>query len=201
MVQAALAGFLLSLSLIVAIGAQNAFVLRQGLLKAHVFAVCLACALSDAVLIAVGVAGSTVLAQALPWLGEAMRYGGALFLAWYAWRHLRAALGGTGSLAPDPAGAAPLGSTLATCLAVTWLNPHVYLDTVSLVGSISTHYPGETPAFAAGAITASGVFFFSLGYGARLLRPLFADPRAWRVLDGAVALVMAALAAGLVLEG
>lgn len=193
-------GFLLGLSLILAIGAQNAFVLRQGLRGEHVLAVCLACALSDAILIALGVAGFGAAAAAAPWLLPAMRYGGAAFLILYGARSLRAALGGGGALSPADAPRAPLGATLATCLALTWLNPHVYLDTVALIGSISTQYPGRAPAFAAGAMTASFAFFFALGYGARLLRPLFARPAAWRALDGCIALVMAALAAKLILD-
>jgi len=193
-------GFLLGLGLIVAIGAQNAFVLRQGLRGEHVLAVCLACALSDAVLIAAGVAGFGAAAAAAPWLSPAMRYGGAAFLILYGLRSLRAALNGGGALSPSDAARAPLGATLATCLALTWLNPHVYLDTVALLGSISTQYPGREAAFAAGAMTASFAFFFALGYGARALRPLFARPAAWRALDGGVALVMAALAAKLILD-
>jgi len=191
-------GFLLGLSLIVAIGAQNAFVLRQGLRGEHVLAVCLACALSDAALIAAGVAGFGAAAKAAPWLLPAMRWGGAAFLILYALRSLRAALRGGETLTPADAARAPLGATLATCLALTWLNPHVYLDTVALLGSISTQYPGREAAFAAGAMTASFVFFFALGYGARLLRPLFARPSAWRALDGGVALVMTALAVKLI---
>jgi len=191
-------GFLLGLSLIVAIGAQNAFVLRQGLRGEHVLAVCLACALSDAALIAAGVAGFGAAAKAAPWLLPAMRWGGAAFLILYALRSLRAALRGGEALTPADAARAPLSATLATCLALTWLNPHVYLDTVALLGSISTQYPGREAAFAAGAMTASFVFFFALGYGARLLRPLFARPSAWRALDGGVALVMTALAVKLI---
>lgn len=193
-------GFLLGLSLIVAIGAQNAFVLRQGLRGEHVLAVCLACALSDAALIALGVAGFGAAATAAPWLLPAMRYSGAAFLILYALRSARAALRGGEALTPSGAALRPLGATLATCLALTWLNPHVYLDTVALLGSISTQYPGREVAFAAGAMTASFVFFFALGYGARMLRPLFARPGAWRALDGGVALVMAALAAKLILD-
>jgi len=191
-------GFLLGLSLIVAIGAQNAFVLRQGLRGEHVLAVCLACALSDAALIAAGVAGFGAAAKAAPWLLPAMRWGGAAFLILYALRSLRAALRGGEALTPADAARAPLGATLATCLALTWLNPHVYLDTVALLGSISTQYPGREAAFAAGAMTASFAFFFALAYGARLLRPLFARPSAWRALDGGVALVMTALAVKLI---
>jgi len=185
------AGFGLGLSLIMAIGAQNAFVLRQGVLRAHVLPVVLACALSDAVLIGLGVAGFGALAQAVPWLEGAMRYGGAAFLLAYGARAFLAAWrGGAGLQAGQAAGS--LGGALATCLALTWLNPHVYLDTVVLLGSVSAQYP-PLP-FAIGAICASFVFFFSLGYGAGLLAPVFARPNAWRVLDSCVGLIMWAIA-------
>ncbi len=193
-------GFLLGLSLILAIGAQNAFVLRQGLLGRHVLAVCLACALSDAVLIAAGVFGLGRITELLPGLVPVMRWGGAAFLFVYGLRSFRAALKAHDGL--DPAGAAPvpLGRTLAVCLALTWLNPHVYLDTLLLIGTISTQYPGRT-AFAAGAVTASFVFFFALGYGARLLRPVFARPASWRVLEAGIGVVMWAIALKLALGG
>ena len=193
-------GFLLGLSLIVAIGAQNAFVLRQGLRREHVFAICAVCAGSDALLIAAGVAGFGALVKAVPWLAPVMRYGGAAFLFAYALRSLWSAWRHQGAL--DPAGDAPrsLGVTVMTCLAFTWLNPHVYLDTLVLLGSVSTRYGENRTGFALGAMSASFLFFFSLGYGARLLRPLFADPRAWRVLDALIGLTMASLAARLVFE-
>jgi L-lysine exporter family protein LysE/ArgO len=195
-----IAGFLLGLSLIVAIGAQNAFVLRQGLRHEHVFAVSAVCALSDAILIAAGVAGFGVLVTALPWLAPAMRYGGALFLAGYGLRSLIAAWRNSTALDPAADERKSLGATILTCLAFTWLNPHVYLDTVVLLGSISSGYAGHRVAFAAGASTSSFLFFFSLGYGARLLRPLFANPKAWRVLDAFIGITMLALAIKLVLE-
>ncbi|MDQ0390596.1 LysE/ArgO family amino acid transporter [Labrys monachus] len=198
MTTALLSGFLLGLSLIVAIGAQNAFVLRQGLRREHVFAVCLACALSDAVLITAGVAGFSVVGAELPWLEPAMRYGGAVFLIAYGLRSFRAALLDTGTLAPSAIDSPGLARTLTTCLAFTWLNPHVYLDTVMLLGSISTQYEGDKAAFGIGAGMASFLFFFSLGYGARLLRPLFARPGSWRVLDASVGMTMCGLALKLV---
>jgi L-lysine exporter family protein LysE/ArgO len=194
---AAAAGFALGFSLILAIGAQNAFVLRQGLRGEFVFAVCLACALSDAALIAAGVGGMGAVVAAAPGLERAMRWGGALFLAGYGALRFRAAWRGGERLDPA-AGAEPrLGAALGTCLALTWLNPHVYLDTVVLLGSVATRWPGQGLAFGGGAVAASFVFFFGLGYGARLLRPLFARPSAWRLLDLAVGMVMWALAAGL----
>lgn len=192
-------GFLLGLSLILAIGAQNAFVLRQGLRGEHVLLVCLACALSDAILIVAGVTGFGAMVERAPWIEPAFRLGGAAFLVAYGLRSLRSAVRGSGSLEAAERAATSWRRALATCLAFTWLNPHVYLDTVVLLGSVSTRYADRRVAFAAGAVTASFVFFFSLGYGARLLQPLFARPSAWRVLDGLVGLVMLALGAMLAL--
>jgi L-lysine exporter family protein LysE/ArgO len=191
-------GFALGFSLILAIGAQNAFVLRQGLRREHVLAVVLACALSDAMLIVAGVAGFGSLAQMVPWFEPLMRYGGALFLVCYGIRSFQSAW--RGGAVMDLKNSAPrkLGPTLATVLAFTWLNPHVYLDTVVLLGSISAQYDSKV-MFAGGAVTASFVFFFSLGYGARLLAPVFARPKAWRILDGAIGLTMWAIAAKLLM--
>jgi L-lysine exporter family protein LysE/ArgO len=200
MTTAFIPGFLLGLSLILAIGAQNAFVLRQGVRREHVFAVALVCALSDAALIAAGVAGFGVLVTALPSLAPVMRFGGAAFLFTYAIRSLWSAWRNTGALNPSDDVRKSLGATLATCLAFTWLNPHVYLDTVVLLGSVSTRYAGHRLAFALGAMASSFLFFFSLGYGARLLRPLFANPKAWRVLDALIGITMLLLAAKLMLE-
>ena len=193
---AALAGFALGLSLILAIGAQNAFVLRQGLRREHVLPVVLVCALSDAVLVAAGVTGFGALAEAVPELEVAMRYGGAAFLTAYGLRNLISAWRGGAALEAGE-GTGSLGKALAICLALTWLNPHVYLDTVVLLGSISAQYE-DRAAFGAGAVTASFVFFFSLGYGARLLAPLFRRPRSWQVLDLVIGLTMWAIALKLV---
>ncbi|UWQ34139.1 LysE/ArgO family amino acid transporter [Leisingera sp. M527] len=189
-----LAGFALGLSLIAAIGAQNAFVLRQGLRRQHVFWICFTCAGSDAVLITAGVFGFGSLALAVPWFEQAMRLGGAAFLIWYGARALRSAWRGGETLdtAGEGAGGA-LAPVLATVLALTWLNPHVYLDTVVLLGSISAQYP-EPLVFASGAAIASFTFFFTLGYGASLLAPVFARPCAWQVLDAIVGLTMWAIA-------
>ena len=195
MTTAFIAGFLLGLSLILAIGAQNAFVLRQGLRREHVFAVALVCALSDAVLIAGGVAGFGALVTAAPWLAPVMRFGGAAFLLFYGLKSLWAAWRHPGALDPAADQGKSLGRTLAMCLAFTWLNPHVYLDTVVLLGSISAGYGAARIWFGAGAASASLLFFFALAYGARLLRPLFARPAAWRVLDVLIGITMLALAA------
>ncbi|MEP0155943.1 LysE/ArgO family amino acid transporter [Pseudophaeobacter sp.] len=193
------AGFGLGFSLILAIGAQNAFVLRQGLRRQHVFWVCLACAGSDALLIAAGVLGFGSLAVAFPWFEPVMRFGGAAFLAWYGARSLLAAWRGGEILdAGQDAGKRPLLPVLTTVLALTWLNPHVYLDTVVLLGSISAQY-ADPLVFGLGAMLASFTFFFSLGYGASLLAPVFARPGAWQVLDVLVGLTMWAISLKLLL--
>ncbi|WP_323715776.1 LysE/ArgO family amino acid transporter [Paracoccus aminovorans] len=194
-----LAGLGTSLSLIVTIGAQNAFVLRQGLMRRHVLATCLFCAVSDALLIAAGVLGAGVLAGRAPWVLEAMRWGGAVFLLVYGARAFRAAWRGGESLRAGQ-GAAGLAATLGVLAALTWLNPHVWLDTVVLIGSISAGWPDRT-GFAIGAISGSVLFFFALGYGARWLSPVFARPAAWRVLDALVGAMMWSIAMGLVLRG
>ena len=191
-------GFFLGLSLIVAIGAQNAFVLRQGLRRAHVFWVAMTCGLSDAILIVVGVAGFGYLADQAPWIEPVFRWGGALFLVVYGLLAFRSAWTGGGVLDPSEAPKEALLPTLLTCLALTWLNPHVYLDTVVLLGSIASQWDGQRVAFGAGATTASFVFFFSLAYGARLLTPLFMRPSAWRILDVCVGIIMWAIALGLI---
>ncbi len=191
-------GFLLGFSLILAIGAQNAFVLRQGLRRAHVFWVCLTCALSDALLIAAGVAGFGSLALAWPWFEGVMRWGGAGFLIAYGAKNLMSAWRGGSALNATANSTGGLGATLAVLLAFTWLNPHVYLDTVVLIGSVSAQY-GDRISFALGAICASFVFFFGLGYGARLLAPVFAQPRAWQVLDVVIGLIMWGIAAKLII--
>jgi L-lysine exporter family protein LysE/ArgO len=195
---AATSGFLLGMSLILAIGAQNAFVLRQGLRREHVFAVCLTCALSDAILIAAGVMGMGWIARELPWLAPAMTWAGAAFLLVYGAMSFARAIR-PGALLAAGQGAGSLRAALLTCLALTWLNPHVWLDTVVLVGSVAASYPGSGAAFGAGAAAASVVFFFALGYGARALAPVFARPGAWRVLDLGVGAVMWAIAARLLL--
>ena len=192
-------GFALSLGLIVAIGAQNAFVLRQGLRREHVALVVAFCAICDLALIAAGVAGlGAVLGQA-PRLVTFLSLGGAVFLGWYGVSALRRALH------PERLEAGPGGATLTRAGALarvagfTLLNPHVYLDTVLLVGSVGAAQPaGAHLAFVLGAGLASALWFTALGYGARLLAPVFARPAAWRVLDLLVGLIMLALAAGLV---
>ncbi len=194
----ALAGFTLSLSLILAIGAQNAFVLRQGLMRNHVFAVCLTCGICDALLIFAGVAGFGWIVEAMPWFADAMRWGGAVFLLVYGALAFRSAWRGGQSLEAAAEKTTTLKATILTCLALTWLNPHVYLDTLVLVGSVAAQSDNRV-AFGAGAMTASFVFFFSLGYGARALAPIFKRPRAWQGLDIFVGLLMWTIALALIL--
>jgi len=197
---AALAGLGIGFSMIVAIGAQNTFVLRQGIRREHVIAVVAICALSDIVLIGLGIAGTGWVIDAVPWLLTAIRIGGALFLAGYG------VLAARRALAPAAKGleAEPTGDTaavrrrslvtaVATTLAVTWLNPHVYLD-IAILGSIANTHGDARWLFGLGIGIASITWFTTLGLGARALAPLFARPVAWRILDGLIALVMLTLA-------
>jgi len=198
---AAAAGLGLGLSLIVAIGAQNAFVLRQGLRLEHVAAVVAVCFLSDALLIAAGVAGAGALVTRVPGVIAVVCFAGAAFLLVYgllaARRVFRPA-----ALLPESGGSrTQLAVTVTTALALTWLNPHVYLDTVVLLGSLASTYDDERWWFAAGATVGSAVWFTGLGFGARLLRPVFARPAAWRVLDAIIAVVMVSLAVSLAVRG
>ncbi len=197
--EAGVSGFLTGLSLILAIGAQNAFVLRQGIRREHVGAVVAVCALSDAALILAGVAGFGVVTAAVPWLAGAMRWLGVVFLLVYGGLRFRAALRGGEALRPAGDGQVALASVVGTALVLTWANPHVYLDTLVLIGSISTQHAPHEAGFGAGAALASLVFFASLGYGARLLAPVFANPRAWVVLEVGVGVTMWAIAAALAL--
>ena len=196
-----LQGLALSLGLIVAIGAQNAFVLRQGLRREHVASVVFFCAISDALLIAAGVLG---MAQALgerPMLANALALAGAVFLAVYGWKALNRALQQNGLLAAEGGQGLSWASAMAQAAAFTLLNPHVYLDTVLLVGSIGAQQPaGLQVWFVAGASSASLLWFCALGFGARWLAPLFAKPRAWQVLDVLIGLTMWVLSGMLVMH-
>lgn len=210
-----LAGLGLGLSLIVAIGAQNVFVLRQGIRREHVLAVVLICALSDAALIAAGVAGLGFVLSAAPWLVVVARWAGALFLLTYGILAARRAWRGGEELDADGTDAALPGSPAAdgsttltgtrlapvilTTLALTWLNPHVYLDTVLMLGSIAATHGDERWLFAAGAIAASLLWFTALGFGARYLGRWLRTPRSWRILDAVIAVIMISIAISLVL--
>ncbi|WP_131834970.1 LysE/ArgO family amino acid transporter [Ancylobacter aquaticus] len=193
-------GFLLSAALIIAIGAQNLFVLRQGLRREHVGAIVLFCGTADALLIAAGVAGVGAFLAALPQLATLLALGGAGFLGWYGVQALRR-MAAPEAMAVIAAGDTTLTRALLATAGFTLLNPHVYLDTVLLMGAAGSAQPEAIrPAFVAGAAVASFVWFAALGYGARLLRPLFARPAAWRVLDAGVGVVMLTLAASLVMR-
>ena len=192
-----LAGFTLGLSLILAIGAQNAFVLKQGLKQQYVFLVCGICAVSDALLITIGVSGFGIILQQYPAIEDFARFGGALFLFFYAFKSFYAAFTKTHVLNPAEIAPDSVVKITLTCLAFTWLNPHVYLDTVVLLGSISTQFVGSKIEFTMGAVSASFVFFFSLGYGARVLIPIFQKPLSWKILDAFVGFLMFSLAISL----
>lgn len=197
MIAAGLTGFLTGLSLIVAIGAQNAFVLRQGILRLHVFWLVVLCAGSDAALIISGTAGFGVVVEYWPALPEIMRLGGAAFLFIYGAMRFHAAWRGE-TLADFVASDRGLWPTLAIGAAFTWANPHVYLDTLGLIGALSASYADlvQRWSFALGAVLASFAFFFSLGYGARLLAPVFlGSVRAWRLLDAGIGITLWIIAA------
>ena len=204
MLNASVTGLLTGLSLIVAIGAQNAFVLRQGLRRARVGAIVTVCILSDIALTVAGVAGIGAIVQHADWALQAVRWFGVAFLVWYglssAWRARRPdAL----AVSPDGTGGGAqlsLASTLRRILALTWLNPHVYIDTMVLLGSIAnSRGPVDRWWFTLGALIASALWFLGLGFGARFAAPLLTTPRAWQVLDLLIAATMLAIAAKLAL--
>lgn len=200
MFPAIIAGFFTSLSLILAIGAQNAFVLRQGLRQEFITPVVLLCATSDALLIALGVGSFQKLTPALPMLTEIMRWAGVAFLLSYGALRFRAAWRGGEALLPAEAPSSSLTRILATCFVITWANPHVYLDTVMLIGSISAQYNPYELEFGVGAAAGSFVFFTTLGFGARLLAPVLASIRAWVVLETIIGLTMWIIAFGLIVK-
>ncbi|MEP3347889.1 MAG: LysE/ArgO family amino acid transporter [Litoreibacter sp.] len=194
-------GFALSFTLILAIGAQNAFVLRQGIRREHVLLCVVICGVSDALLIALGVTSFGVLSEQMPWLGPIMRYGGAVFLLAYGAMSFKSALTSTEALDVEGRARSDWRKVAATLLALTWLNPHVYLDTVILLGSIASQFGEDRVIFGAGAATASLVFFILLGFGAHLLAPFFVRPKAWRILDALVGATMWLIAFGLIFNG
>ncbi|MGO2684103.1 MAG: LysE/ArgO family amino acid transporter [Microbacterium sp.] len=200
-----LAGLGLGLSLIIAIGAQNAYVLRQGIRREHILLVVVICAVSDAVLIAAGVAGLGFLVEQMPWLLVIARWVGAAFLLMYGLLAARRALSRTEEAwtADGPTDSRPTERTIAvtlTTLALTWLNPHVYLDTVLMLGSIAATHGEARWVFAAGAIAASILWFAALGYGARRLSTRLSSPRSWRIVDAMIALIMIGIAVSLVVQ-
>lgn len=195
-----LVGFLTSLTLIAAIGAQNAFVLRQGIRREHVMAVVSVCAVSDLLLIVAGIAGIGAVITAHPQTVTIAKIGGAVFLVGYGLLAARRALRPSAMTATGD-GPARLAPVLLTCLALTFLNPHVYLDTVVLLGTLANQHADGRWLFGVGAVTASVVWFVSLGFGARRLAGLFSTPLTWRILDGLIAATMIGLGLSLTLAG
>lgn len=194
-----LSGFALGLSLLLAFGAQNVFVLRQGIAREYVFSVVMICAVSDAVLVSIGVGGFTWIVSTVRWIEPVLIVGGALFLFTYGTLSAWSAMNTKAALVMPHPDSSSFRHVMITCLALTWLNPHVYLDTVILMGSVSTQQDSKW-LFAAGAIFASFVFFFVLGFGARVVSSIFSTPTAWRILEGLVALVMWGISMKLILS-
>ena len=192
-------GFVASFTLIAAIGAQNAFVLRQGIRREHVLPVVVLCTVSDVVLISAGVAGVGAIINAHPSALNIAKFGGAMFLVGYGLMAARRAWRPS-SLAPSESAPTRLIEVLLSCAALTFLNPHVYLDTVVLLGTLANEHRDERWLFGVGAVTASAVWFVSLGLGARQLGGLFAKPLTWRILDGLIAAMMLALGMSLALS-
>jgi len=191
---AGLEGFALSLGLILAIGPQNAFVMRQGLMRSHVFATCLACSLADVSLIAAGILGVGALVSSIEGAESVIAFGAAAFLTGYGILRVKSSMSPEGI---DTGGDAEgdLGKTMATVLAITFLNPHVYFDTLLLIGGASTGFIGEERlAFGIGAAVASFFFFFSLGFGAKRLSNVLNSPEAWKIIDRCIAVVMFVIA-------
>ena len=203
MIQSFLTGFFLGLSLIIAIGAQNTFVLRQGILGQHVFYIALFCALSDAILISIGVTGITFFLNNFINQNANILFGlSAIWLFGYGVLKLRSSFKSNKSIKTEFSSIKSLSQTISTIAALTFLNPHVYLDTMILTGSISQQFYGfQKIVFALGACLASFIFFFSLGYGARLLTPLMKRPFSWKVLDSLVAVIMFTISFKLVSMG
>ena len=190
MLLAFISGFLISISLILALGPQNVFVLRQGLLRSHVFASCLVCSISDALLIAAGVLGVGLFITQIEGLAVWMSIGAAIFLIFYGCLRIKSALNPKG-LEVDDSESKDLWPTMLAGLAFTYLNPHVYVDTLLLIGGASSSYTGDDQLmFGIGAATASFVFFFSLGYGAKSLSPLLNNPESWKIIDLFIAGIM-----------
>ena len=199
MLQIYMQGMAVGFSLIIAIGAQNAFILKQGLKKQYVFWLCVICAASDSILILLGVLGFSQVIQTHPEVVDWAKYFGAAFLFIYGAQHFIKAFKTSGGLLPSEKNESKFLKMILICLALTWLNPHVYLDTVVLIGSISTKFESNELYFAIGAMTASWVFFFILGYGARFLLPVFQNAKAWKVLDFFIALIMWGIAISLII--
>ena len=195
-----ISGFLLGFSFILAIGAQNAFVLKQGLKKQHVLLVCAICAVSDAILISLGVSGFGEIISRFPSIESIARYGGALFLSIYAIKSFISSFTKTHALNPADEVPESVSKIIMMSLAFTWLNPHVYLDTFVLLGAISTKYEATKIQFCLGAVSASFIFFFGLGYGAKTLLPIFQKPLSWKILDFLIGVIMLSIALSLIIS-
>jgi len=199
LILAFISGFLISISLILALGPQNVFVLRQGLLRSHVFASCLVCSISDALLIGAGVLGVGLFISEIEGLAIWMSIGASVFLIFYGCLRIKSALNPKG-LEVDDSDSKDLWPTILAGLAFTYLNPHVYVDTLLLIGGASSSYTGDDKVmFGVGAATASFVFFFSLGYGAKRLSPILNNPESWKIIDFFIAGVMFTVAGILLL--
>ncbi|WP_404231152.1 LysE/ArgO family amino acid transporter [Acinetobacter venetianus] len=192
-------GLGIGFSLILAIGAQNAFVLKQGLKQQYVFWVCFICALSDSILIYFGVTGFSKVIANFPLLLTVSKYFGAAFLFLYGLRNFYSAIKNSSSLNPSDLEKDSLLKIIGICLAFTWLNPHVYLDAIILIGSISVQFSDQLYQFAAGTILASWIFFFSVGYGAKMLLPLFKRATSWKILDVLIGITMWTIATMLII--
>ena len=190
---ALITGFFTGMSLIVAIGAQNAFVIKQGLLRSHVTLVVFVCSLSDALLIILGTGGLGTIIQSRPDLLDVIRWFGVIYLTWFGFKSVRSALHNE-TLTASNQSAESWKKVLLTVLAMTYLNPHVYLDTVIFVGSLANQFESQRWYFALGACIASGIWFSAIGYGARSASHLMSKPLFWRVLDSAIAAIMLTLA-------
>ena len=194
----ALEGFALSIGLILALGPQNVFVMRQGLMRSHVFAVCLACSLFDAALITAGVLGVGSILAGIQEAEFTIAIGASMFLISYGLLRIKSAINPVG-MSTEGEGESELAPTIAAAAAFTFLNPHVYVDTLLLIGGASSRYVGdERLAFGIGAATASFVFFFFLGYGARSLSEVLNKPEAWRYIDLSIAAIMFIIAGGII---
>ena len=198
---ALISGFITSLGLILAIGAQNAFVLRQGLRREHVLMVVATCAISHALLISLGVGGFAAVLPSYPLFSQIMLWAGIAFLVVYGALRFRAAFRGGEALMPAKGEAVPALTVFLTCLAFTWANPHVYIDTVFLIGSLAQQYAPHGLFYGIGAAVGSFAFFTTLGFGARLLAPVFAKPNAWVLLEAGIGFTMWAIALTLAVNG
>lgn len=198
-VQAFLTGLGTAFSLIIAIGAQNAFVLRQGIRREHVLPVVLICAINDAVMMLLGTAGIGLLIERAPIIIMIVMWGGIVFLLWYAWSAFRRAFRPEALSVDEQGAATPLKRTILACLAIALLNPHVYLDTMVIMGSVANAWESAKWWFTIGGATASMIWFFTLGYGARSLTRFFSTPRSWQILDAVIGVFMLVIA-GLLMQ-